>query len=67
MKRAEDNDDIILRCYETNKEATEVNIYLRRWDRIITAAFDPCEIKTFRIPKDIGQPVIETNLLEWQD
>jgi alpha-mannosidase len=67
MKQAEDNDDIIIRCYETNKEATEAAISLPKWNRVIKADFGACEIKTFRVPKDSDQPVIETNLLEWQD
>ncbi|WP_078431895.1 alpha-mannosidase [Metabacillus halosaccharovorans] len=66
MKQAEDNDDIIIRCYETNRVATEATIRLPKWDRIITASFQPCEIKTFRIPKDTSKPVMETNLLEWE-
>ncbi|WP_226529210.1 alpha-mannosidase [Metabacillus niabensis] len=66
MKQAEDNDDIIIRCYETNRVATEATIRLPKWDRMITASFQPCEIKTFRIPKDTSKPVMETNLLEWE-
>ncbi|MFS0613436.1 alpha-mannosidase [Lederbergia ruris] len=67
MKQAEDNDDIIIRCYETNKVATKVRITLPKWDRVITADFGACEIKTFRLPKDTSKPVMETNLLEWQE
>jgi alpha-mannosidase len=37
---------------------------LPRWGRIIEAAFRPCEIKTFRIPRDGALPIVETNLLE---
>lgn len=65
VKKAEDNDDIIIRCYETSKSATKGTIYLPQWNREINASFAPCEIKTFRIPKDISLPVAETNLLEW--
>ncbi len=67
IKQAEDNEDIILRCYETNKVATKATIKLPKWDRIIEASFRPCEIKTYRIPKDTSKPVIETNLLEWEE
>jgi len=67
MKQAEDNDDIIIRCYETNRVATEATIRLPKWDRVISSHFNPCEIKTFRIPKDSSKPVKETNLLEWEE
>ncbi|WJH37529.1 glycosyl hydrolase-related protein [Paenibacillus sp. CC-CFT747] len=65
LKQAEDNDDLILRCYETSKIATKAVIRLPKWNRTIEADFGPCEIKTFRIPKDLGLTVTETNLLEW--
>jgi alpha-mannosidase len=67
IKKAEDNDDLILRCYETNKTACSAEIRLPKWDRVIQADFKPAEIKTFRIPKDPGLPVKETNMLEWDD
>ncbi|MCC7450495.1 MAG: alpha-mannosidase, partial [Anaerolineae bacterium] len=62
IKKAEDNDDLIVRCYETTKTATHATIWLL--DRMVEAAFGPCEIKTFRVAKDTTQPIIETNLLE---
>jgi alpha-mannosidase len=65
IKQAEDNDDTIIRCYETDQVATNATIHLPAWDRVIQASFAPCEIKTFRIPRDAALPVSETNLLEW--
>ena len=65
LKQAEDNDDLILRLYETSKAATRARISLPLLDRTIEAHFGPCEIKTFRIPRDPAQPVLETNLIEW--
>jgi alpha-mannosidase len=65
VKQAEDNDDMIIRCYETSKTAAEGIIRLPKWNREIRAKFAPCEIKTFRVPKDSSLPVTETNLLEW--
>ncbi|MBX3062730.1 MAG: alpha-mannosidase [Anaerolineae bacterium] len=65
VKKAEDNDDLIIRCYETAKIITRGTIRLPKWDRVIEASFNPCEIKTFRIPKDAAQPITETNLVEW--
>jgi alpha-mannosidase len=67
VKKAENNDDLILRCYETNKVQTDATIRLPRWERTITATWGPCEIKTFRVPQDPAQPVTETNLLEWTE
>jgi alpha-mannosidase len=63
-KKAEDNDDMIIRCVETSKKPTDTVIYLPKWDRRIAAHFGPAEIKTFRIPRDPSLPLTETNLLE---
>lgn len=65
VKKAEDNDDLIIRAYETNRIATKTIIRLPKLGREIEASFGPCEIKTFRVPTDSSQPVTETNLLEW--
>lgn len=65
VKQAEDNDDLIVRAYETTKVATRAAIHLPKWNRVIEADFDPCEIKTFRVPRDTSQPVTETDMLEW--
>lgn len=64
LKKAEDNDDLIVRAYETAKTETQAVIRLPKWNRVIEAQFKPGEIKTFRIPRDSAQPVVETNLLE---
>ncbi|WP_274650804.1 alpha-mannosidase [Paenibacillus humicola] len=66
VKRAEDNDDLIVRCYETDKRAVRASISLPLAGRTIEADFAPCEIKTFRVPADPSQPVTETNLIEWE-
>ena len=65
LKKAEDNDDLIVRVYETAGVTTSGTIRLEAWNRTIEATFGPCEIKTFRVPADASQPVVETNLLEW--
>jgi alpha-mannosidase len=67
LKQSEEGDDLILRCYESHKMMTHATIRLPTWNREIVATFGPCEIKTFRIPKDATQPVVETNLLEWSE
>jgi hypothetical protein len=33
--------------------------------RTVEAAFGANEIKTFFVPREVGAPVRETNLLEW--
>ncbi|TBL72421.1 alpha-mannosidase [Paenibacillus thalictri] len=64
FKKAEEADGYILRCYETDGRpaagAIEVPMLGRKW----TAAFGPCEIKTFLIPYDPKLDIAETNLLE---
>ena len=49
LKKAEDNDDLIIRAYETAKIATDVIIKLSHTKREIKAHFGPCEIITFRV------------------
>jgi alpha-mannosidase len=62
LKIAEDGDDLVVRCVETEGRKTEAAIDLKfagiRWD----AVFGPFEIKTFRIGRTGA--VCETNLLE---
>jgi alpha-mannosidase len=65
VKQWEEGDDLIVRAYETNRVATTATIRLPKWNRTITAEFGPCEIKTFRVPRDQNAPVVETNLIEW--
>jgi alpha-mannosidase len=65
VKRAEDGDDLIVRCYETSGVATRATIRLPKWGRTIEASFGPSQIKTFRVPLDAAQPVVETNMIEW--
>jgi alpha-mannosidase len=67
VKKAQENDDLIIRVYETAGIETEGDIHLAGWKRRIEAHFGPCEIKTFRVPQDESLPVVETNLLEWLD
>lgn len=67
VKQAEDGDDLILRCYETAKIAAEAAIRLPQWERTIHAHFAPCEIKTFRVPRDPSLPITETNLIELEN
>jgi len=65
VKLAEDNDDLIVRCYESTRVATDAE--LRVGERVIPLRFGVSEIKTLRVPRDDSQPVMETNLLELED
>lgn len=65
IKQAEDGDDLIVRAYETHGVPTQATINLTGWQRVIQADFAPAEIKTFRVPRAVEQPIIATNLLEW--
>lgn len=67
LKKSEDNDDFILRAYETNNVATDVTITLPKWNRVIETRFGQSEIKTFRIPSEEPEPIYETSLLEWEE
>jgi alpha-mannosidase len=65
VKKAEESDALVIRVVETANMETEATIVLPKWNRKIVASFKRSEIKTFRIPKDPNEPVVETNLLEW--
>ncbi len=64
MKQAEDNEDLIVRCYETHGLSVGTTIYLPAWKRWFQAGFGPYQIKTFRVPTNAALPVVETRLLE---
>ncbi len=64
VKQAEGNDDMIVRAYEFAYVPTRATIRLPYWNRVIKTEFAPGEIKTWLIPKDQAQSVVETNLLE---
>ena len=63
VKKAEEGDDLIVRCYETSGRAAEATLDLglvkRRW----SGRFRPFEIKTLRVPLTGGE-IREVNLLE---
>lgn len=67
IKKAEDSEDLIARCIETSKEAVHATICMPGWNRAFEVDFSPCEIKTFRIPKDRQEMVVETDLLELKE
>ncbi len=65
VKLAEDpGDDLVVRAYESAGRPATAEIDLPLVDRRITAAFGPCEIRTFRVPRDPERAVTGTDLLE---
>jgi alpha-mannosidase len=64
VKLAEDNDDLILRCIETQNMLTKAKITMYNLSEPITVDFTPGEIKTLRIPANRSSPITEVNLLE---
>jgi alpha-mannosidase len=63
VKKAEDGDDLIVRCYETAGRPTTATLDLRLVNRRWTGNFHPLEIKTLRVPIAGGE-IREVNLLE---
>jgi alpha-mannosidase len=63
VKKAEEGNDLIIRCYETAgrpaKAALDLGLVKRRW----TGNFRPLEIKTLRVPLAGGE-IREVNALE---
>ncbi|GGO43281.1 alpha-mannosidase [Streptomyces daqingensis] len=57
--------DVVVRACESAGRAATARISLPMLgERSFEAAFGPCEIKTFRVPRDPRLPVTETDLLE---
>lgn len=63
LKKAEEGQDLILRCYETNGQPAKVTLDLTFLKRRWSGTFRPFEIKTLRVPL-AGGPIREVNLLE---
>jgi len=63
LKKAEDGDDLIVRCYETAGRATTATLNLGLVHRQWTGTFNPLEIKTLRVPRSGGE-IREVNVLE---
>jgi alpha-mannosidase len=66
VKLAEDGGDLVVRAYETAGRPVEAaTIDLSMLGRRVRTSFGPNQIRTFRVPVAPGEPVVETNLLEW--
>lgn len=64
LKRSEDGDALVLRAFEAHRVACTATFRFPRWNRVFEAQFGACEIKTFRIPVDAAEPVVELDLIE---
>jgi len=63
VKLAEDGNDLIIRCVETNGTSVDANLNLSFASRKWNGKFRPYEIKTLRMNRKSGE-IREVNLLE---
>jgi len=63
VKKSEEGDDLIVRCYETSGRPAEATLDLALVKRRWSGKFRPFEIKTLRVPLTGGE-IREVNLLE---
>ena len=63
VKKAEEGNDLVVRCYETSGRPVEATLDLALVKRRWSGKFRPFEIKTLRIPVTGGE-IREVNLLE---
>ncbi len=63
VKKAEGNEDLIVRCVETSGIPATANLDLSFINRKWTGNFKPCEIKSLRVNPQTGE-IKEVNLLE---
>ncbi|MBU9711665.1 alpha-mannosidase [Evansella tamaricis] len=64
LKKAEDNDDLIVRLYESTNQETDVTVKLPMWNRSVNLHFGRSEIRTIRVPQNADEEIYETNLIE---
>jgi len=57
--------DLLIRAVETTGEAVEVELFLPLVGRTLSASFGPSQIRTFRVPADADEPIVEVDLIEW--
>jgi alpha-mannosidase len=66
VKLAEDGGGLVVRAYETAGRPVEAaTIDVAMVGRRVRTWFGAHQIRTFRVPLLPGEPVVETNLLEW--
>jgi alpha-mannosidase len=67
LKGAEDGEGaLVVRAFESAGRPGRACIELPLVDRTVEAEFGAHEIKTLLVPAEPGEPVVETNLLEWE-
>jgi alpha-mannosidase len=64
IKLAEDNDDIVIRCYEVAGKKTVTNIHLPVLNRVVSVTLEPWQIKTLLTPRNADLAVRDINFLE---
>ena len=64
VKLAEDGDNLVVRAVETDGWSGRATIRLPAWQREVVFDARPFEIRTFRVPRDPGGQIVETDLLE---
>lgn len=57
--------DLIVRAVETLGRSASVTIDLPVVGRTIEAEFGPNQVRSFRVPRDPEEPVVDVDLLEW--
>ncbi|HEX2221901.1 MAG TPA: glycoside hydrolase family 38 C-terminal domain-containing protein [Candidatus Limnocylindria bacterium] len=67
LKRAEDDDDIVIRLWEVTGAATTATLRLPAWRRELRVELGPAEIRTLKVPRDPARPAREVDLIEWED
>jgi alpha-mannosidase len=57
--------DLVVRAVETRGERTRARLELPVVGRVIEEEFGPYQLRTFRVPADPAEPVVEVDLVEW--
>jgi len=56
---------VIVRAVETRGAGAHAEVQLPFVGRTLTADFGPFQVRTFRVPADAAQDIVEVDLLEW--
>ena len=57
--------DLIVRAVETIGRPAHAVLELPLVARSIDAEFGPSQVRTWRVPRDAGKPIVEVDLIEW--
>ncbi len=60
-----DGADLIVRAVETTGHPAEARLLVPLLERVIEARFGPSQVRTWRVPRDPGSPIVEVDLIEW--